>query len=64
MNKMIVGCMNSAQCLLHSVIRVHEQYELLFISLNALFMGHKEAKNTNTGGENANPNAHLVYCDL
>ena len=44
LNKVIVGPVNSAQCLLHSVIHVHEQCGLLFISLNALFRSHEQYK--------------------
>ena len=44
LNKVVVSPVNSAQCLLHSVIHVHEQCGLLFISLNALFMGAKKKK--------------------
>ena len=68
LNKVIVGPVNSAQCLLHSVIYVHEQSGLLFISLNALFMSmnsargakKKKKKNANAAQGNANPNAHLL----
>ena len=55
-------CMNSAQCLLYCVIRVHEQYGLLFISLNALFMSHEQCKRRwkKKKAKNAkNANAHL-----
>ena len=42
---------------------MHEQYKLLFLSLDALFMFHeqcKKKKNSNAAQGNANPNAHWI----
>ena len=40
-----MGPVNSAQCLLYSVIRVHKQYKLLLISLNAYEQYKSHQKN-------------------
>ena len=63
LNKVVVGPVNNAQCLLYSVIHVYEQSGLLFISLNALFMARgveKKKKNANAKSSVSKPHHNVI----
>ena len=63
LNKVVVGPVNSAQCLLHSVIYVHEQCGLLFISLprtvQEALKKKKKPKNANAKSSVSKPHLRI-----